>query len=266
MNNKLLQHRAEKRLLEAATRYFEEPDHIASKKLNEKLVKATLDDGRVVYIEDEDYDWNEVRHAADDGRIIDDDDEYDGETTPVLTGKYSGKASTLAAKKAVKANRLNAVNTANSEAFNEIVPKIEKAINMFAKEAIANDAITEIDDGYYAIDKRSVFDIQNQIYNKIVAPYCKTLNRADSAACRRAWEKYIGFVVENPKDKLKSFALKLNKQINSIQRGSTAAKNESTFVKKFFKAINEKMARAYAAKYDVSLNEANKMFIIKNIL
>lgn len=278
MSNKLLQHRAEKRLFEAVTRYLEEPDCVekSAKKLDEKLVKATLEDGRVVYIEDEDYDWNEVRHAAD-GRVLADDEEYDGEITPVITGKYSGKAAAHAAKNAMRAKRLETVNAANSEAFEEILPKIEKAIDAFAQKAIANDIITEIDDGYYAIDRyvnvnghkvNTIFDFQDKIFKNIVAPYCKTLDRVDALACRRAWEKYIGFITENPKDKLKPFAVKLNKQINSIKRGATSTKkrNESAFAKTLFKAINEKLARKYAAKYDVSLNEANKMFIVKNIL
>lgn len=262
MHNKLLQRRAEKRLLEAATRYFEEPDCVekSARKLDEKLVKATLDDGRVVYVDDEDYDWNEVRHTAD-GRVLDDDEEYDGEITPVMTGKYSGKASALAAKNALKAKRLEIVNNANSDAFNKIVPEIEDEIKNYAQEIVDTGDFQKLTFG-------DIKDKQDEMYRTIVAPYCKTLGRSESIACRRAWEKYIGWVTANPADKLKPFMSKIKDQIKSslTSHKSKAKRNESAFAKTFFKALNEKMARMYANKYDISLKEANKMFIIKNIL
>ena len=41
---------------------------------------------------------------------------------------------------------------------------------------------------------------------------------------------------------------------------------ESAFVKDFFKACNEVLAEEYSERYDVSLDEATKMFILNDTL
>lgn len=269
MDKKELKLKAEQRLFEAASRYFEEPDCVEKAKLNEKMVQATLPDGRKITVNDEDYTWK--FNDADIAGTNVEADEYLGEDDPnsllpdpAATGEFTGAASRRAANAAKFDKKAGIVANAESDVFNALLPKIEAATKFIIKQKIADGTFKPVGTGHWAIPTNAGKAIQNEIYYKIVHPKWKELGGARNPAAtalRRAWEKWTGEY-----DKPKYTTMQGRVYDLTPEVGGDVKKESTKFNKMLYKAMNEHLTHLYSEKYNVCLTEANKMFIIDDVI
>lgn len=261
MDKKELKVKAEQRLFEAASRYFEEPDCVEKAKLNEKMVLATLPDGRKISINDEDYTWKFSDADA---------NEYTGEDEPSellpepTAGEFTGAASRRAASAANFDRKAGIVAKAESNVFNTLLPKIEAATKFIIKQKIADGTFKPVGTGHWAIPGNAGKAIQNEIYYKIVEPKWKELGGARNPAAtalRRSWERWTGEY-----DKPKYTTMQGRVYDLTPEVGGTVKKESTEFDKMLYKAMNEHLTHLYSEKYNVCLTEANKMFIVDDVI
>lgn len=176
------------------------------------------------------------------------------------------KASFKAAGMAKNAERFAANTATENPAFTALIPAIRASFVTGANAAVQAEAIYCTGDTKDAMDwvipGATLRRIQDVTYHKVILP---AIERAADAKAGRAirdnWEKYIG--INAPK------GLKF-KPVEKIVRGVVTGtiSESSRCVKDMCKAIDEALTQMYSERYNVSLSEANKMFIVndKNIL
>ena len=261
MDKKELKLKAEQRLFEAASRYFEEPDCVEKAQLNEKMVVATLPDGRKISINDEDYTWKFSDADANEYTGEDDPSELLPEPT---AGEFTGVASKRAANAAKFDKKAGIVAAAESDVFNALLPKIEAATKFIIKQKIDDGTFKPVGTGHWAIPTNAGKAIQNEIYYKIVNPKWKELGGARNPAAtalRRAWERWTGEY-----DKPKKYTTMQGRVYDLTSEVGEAANESTAFDKMLYKAMNEQLTHLYSEKYNVCLTEANKMFIVDDII
>lgn len=248
---------AENYLFEAASRYFDEID--------EALVKATLPDGRTIMVDDEDYE--SVEDMQPDNEFTGDD-----EVEPVARpAAYTGAATKAKARAAAKA-----ADTANFEAsgesaeFNALIPRIESAIQVCAKAMLDAGELEKLEDGSWYIAPASLANMQAGIFKQIVVPAIKQSGQPmNNSPIRFAWEKFIGWrgVKQNKLLAFKNKVAAAATAATTTKKGSKKKLTDSCeFDKLANKYVNEALMYAYSNRYDVSLAEANKMFVVNDIL
>lgn len=260
MDKKELKLKAEQRLFEAAARYFEEPDCVEKAQLKEKTL-VDPDTGKKYTIDDEIL-YNATLEKGEDR------DEYNVaidepiDSTAAIDYKFK---SEIAKANAAKLNkRAGIVANAESDVFNALLPKIEAATKFIIKQKIADGTFKPVGTGHWAIPSNAGKDIQNEIYYKIVNPKWKELGGArnpEATALRRSWEKWTGEY-----DKPKKYTT-MQGRVYDLTPEVGGTKTESTaFGKMLYKAMNEQLTHLYSEKYNVCLTEANKMFIVDDII
>lgn len=295
---------AEQYLYNAAARFFEEPDCVElaqmneSKKLDEKLVTATLPDGRVIEVDDDDYESLADASA----------DEYLGdiapEDRPAPVARYTGAASRAAAKAAALAKSTSNFATrteAGQEIFNTYIkPKLDVAIKDAAKMAIEDGLIAYDQEGQYWDASGLDFAVLRAIQNDKLWPVFNQaarengLSTVDKNKALAAYKSYLGHQAnlggDNRYNTLKRMMTKdaatakvapaeeapaeapvapvAEAPVAPAPKKKRSRKKvaESAFIKDFFKACNEVLAEEYSERYDVSLDEATKMFILNDTL
>lgn len=255
MDKKKLKLKAERRLFEAAARYFDEPDCVEKAQLKEKTL-VDPDTGKKYIIDDE------ILYNAtlEKGEVRDD---YDVPEPIDPTAAFSYKLKSDSAK-AQRNRRAGIVANAESDVFNELLPKIEAATKFIIKQKISDGTFKPIGTGHWAIPNNAGKAIQNEIYYKIVNPKWKELGGARNPAAtalRRAWEKWTG-EYDTPKKytTMQGRVYDLTSEVGGTTTESTA------FDKMLYKAMNEQLTHLYSEKYNVCLTEANKMFIVDDII
>lgn len=269
MDKKELKLKAEQRLFEAASRYFEEPDCVEKAKLNEKMIQATLDDGRKITIDDEDYTWK-FSDADIKGTSVE-ADEYLGEDEPssllpppAATGEYTGAAAKRAANAAKATRKAGIVAKSESDVFNSMLPEIEAATRYIIKQKIDDGTFKPVGTGHWIIPSNAGKSVQNAIYYKLIEPKWKEMGGQQNpvaSAFRRSWERWTG-QYDDPK-----FGAMQGRIYDLTPEVAKSGKNESSeFNKLMYKAMNEHLTHLYSEKYNVCLTEANKMFIVDDVI
>lgn len=260
MNKKELKLKAEQRLFEAASRYFEEPDCVEKAQLKEKTL-VDPDTGKKYTIDDEIL-YNATLDKGEDR------DEYGIATDEPIDSAdaidYKFKSDIAKANAAKVAKRADVVANAESDVFNALLPKIEAATKFIIKQKIADGTFKPVGTGHWAIPTNAGKAIQNEIYYKIVHPKWKELGGARNPAAtalRRAWERWTGEY-----DKPKYTTMQGRVYDLTPEVGGTVKKESTEFDKMLYKAMNEHLTHLYSEKYNVCLTEANKMFIVDDVI
>lgn len=260
MDKKELKLKAEQRLFEAAARYFEEPDCVEKAQLKEKTL-VDPDTGKKYTIDDEIL-YNATLDKGEDR------DEYGIATDEPIDSAdaidYKFKSDIAKANAAKVAKRAGIVASAESDVFNALLPKIEAATKFIIKQKIDDGTFKPVGTGHWAIPTNAGKAIQNEIYYKIVHPKWKELGGARNPAAtalRRSWEKWTGEYDKPKYTTMQGRVYDLTPEVGGD------VKNESTeFNKMLYKAMNEHLTHLYSEKYNVCLTEANKMFIVDDII
>jgi len=260
MDKKELKLKAEQRLFEAASRYFEEPDCVEKAQLKEKTL-VDPDTGKKYTIDDEIL-YNATLDKGEDR------DEYGIATDEPIDSAdaidYKFKSDIAKANAAKVAKRAGVVANAESDVFNALLPKIEAATKFIIKQKIADGTFKPVGTGHWAIPTNAGKAIQNEIYYKIVHPKWKELGGARNPAAtalRRAWERWTGEY-----DKPKYTTMQGRVYDLTPEVGGDVKKESTEFNKMLYKAMNEHLTHLYSEKYNVCLTEANKMFIVDDII
>lgn len=260
MDKKELKLKAEQLLFEAAARYFEEPDCVEKAQLKEKTL-VDPDTGKKYTIDDEIlYNATLEKGEARDEYSIATDEPID--STAAIDYKFK---SEIAKANAAKLNkRAGIVANAESDVFNALLPKIEAATKFIIKQKIADGTFKPVGTGHWAIPSNAGKDIQNEIYYKIVNPKWKELGGArnpEATALRRSWEKWTGEY-----DKPKKYTTMQGRVYDLTPEVGGTTTESTAFDKMLYKAMNEQLTHLYSEKYNVCLTEANKMFIVDDII
>lgn len=259
MDKKELKLKAEQRLFEAAARYFEEPDCVEKAQLKEKTL-VDPDTGKKYTIDDEIL-YNATLDKGEDR------DEYGEIGEPIDSTAaidYKFKSEIAKANAAKVAKRAGVVANAESDVFNALLPKIEAATKFIINQKISDGTFKSVGTGHWAIPSNAGKDIQNEIYYKIVHPKWKELGGARNPAAtalRRAWERWTGEY-----DKPKKYTTMQGRLYDLTSEVGGAANESTAFDKMLYKAMNEQLSHLYSEKYNVCLTEANKMFIVDDII
>lgn len=264
MDKKELKLKAEQRLFEAASRYFEELDCVEKAKLHEKTLidpdtgkKYTIDD-EILYNATLDKGETRDRFGVASDEPIDSADAIDYKF-------QSDNAKAAATAKAANITRkAGIVAKAESEEFNALLPEIEAATRYIIKQKIDDGTFKPVGTGHWVIPSNAGKVVQNAIYYKVVEPKWKELGGQKSpiaTALRRSWERWTG-QYDDPK-----FGAMQGRIYDLTPEIAGSAKNESSeFSKLMYKAMNEHLTHLYSEKYNVCLTEANKMFIVDDVI
>lgn len=253
MDKKKLKLKAEQRLFEAAARYFEEPDCVEKAQLKEKTL-VDPDTGKKYIIDDE------ILYNATLEKGIETDEPID--STGAIDYKF--KSEIAKANAAKRDKRAGIVANAESDVFNALLPKIEAATKFIIKQKISDGTFKPIGTGHWAIPNNAGKAIQNEIYYKIVNPKWKELGGARNPAAtalRRAWERWTGEY-----DKPKKYTTMQGRVYDLTSEVGGTTTESTAFDKMLYKAMNEQLTHLYSEKYNVCLTEANKMFIVDDII
>lgn len=260
MDKKKLKLKAEQCLFEAAARYFEEPDCVEKAQLKEKTL-VDPDTGKKYTIDDEIL-YNATLDKGEDR------DEYGIATDEPIDSTaaidYKFKSEIAKANAAKVAKRADIVANAESDVFNALLPKIEAATKFIIKQKIDDGTFKPVGTGHWAIPSNAGKAIQNEIYYKIVHPKWKELGGARNPAAtalRRAWERWTGEY-----DKPKKYTTMQGRIYDLTSEVGEVANESTAFDKMLYKAMNEHLTHLYSEKYNVCLTEANKMFIIDDVI
>lgn len=262
MDKKELKLKAEQHLFEAASRYFEEPDCVEKAQKATMLKETTLytKTGRPVEIPDELY--NKLFTANPLGTLEGDD--FGEKDTDVLQTDMGDTADEIKYANAVAADlRASAKQKAaakiadtNNETFNQLIPKIEKFLTGYVKKAVEKGAINSVGKGHWEIPSACVKQANDNVWKYVIDPAYRevmhTQGKKAAADFRRGWVKYSGF----------------GSGLTGLKDAMMDALyvKESAFYKAMNKALNEVLTSMYSEKYNVCLSEANKMFIVDDII
>lgn len=250
MDKKELKLKAEQHLFEAAARYFEEPDCVEKAQLKEKTL-VDPDTGKKYTIDDE------ILYNATLEKGIETDEPID----PTAHFNYKFKSDSA---KAQRNKRAGIVANAESDVFSALLPKIEAATKFIIKQKISDGTFKPVGTGHWAIPSNAGKDIQNEIYYKIVNPKWKELGGArnpEATALRRSWERWTGEY-----DKPKKYTTMQGRVYDLTSEVGGTTTESTAFDKMLYKAMNEQLTHLYSEKYNVCLTEANKMFIVDDII
>ena len=265
-NKKLL---AENYLYEAAARFFEEEDGT----LNERSVTIIdHETGEEVEADIPDELAKTLKLASyakmrGEDSLVGQDDVISAMEAPV-----AGKAR--AAARTADKERYSANVAAGSETFKNLIPTIKSKIQAAAKAAFDQEALVQLDDGSWYISQGAANQIQDAIFKSVIAPAIRSAGETmNNSPIRAAWEDFIGWRAAKGskllklKNKIYADADKLAEEepAETVEESCTIS-SSSEFAKMLNKYVNETLAYAYSTRYGVTLTEANKMFIVKDIL
>lgn len=268
----------EQKLFEATARYFNE-----SSELDEKRIVAQ--DGTVYDVPDQYLQPTELGTASG-------DEENDPDAIPVATAQTIntnavGKDLKTAARTANTAAWRERVANATSAAFDSVKPQIESVIEKAAAYCLKNGIVAyDTDTESWSVDSKNLRAFANKliwggddkqgIYSKIIVPQMMAAGKGSkaSAAIKQSFMNFAD-TEKTGTDKYKSIISKLVKYAKEqAEPVKTESANLQSYVnainedavKLLFKAFNDGLAKLYSERYKVSLDEANKMFVVNDRL
>ena len=271
---------AEKYLYKTASRFFDESDNV--EQLSEKTVQATLPDGRTIDVEDEDYESLEdvaPRTGADQylGDVDTDDDISDDEFRMgknVRVAKYTGAAKNKAA-----AERMKNKTAIGQEEYDRLAPAINKGVEIYVNRLLDSDENPikyrrqtgewEVPNLNSPIGKKIYSGLIQFILGNVINKYIenKGYTRLGKTANAIKSAFYIDFgwpdwVDKAGMDKSQNYR-GAQSYVAKVLKGDKKDTNESVR-KRLISACNKALTERYAKRYNVSMKEANKMFIIND--
>lgn len=275
---------AEQYLYTAASRFFDEEPTIVEakkeKKLDEKMVTATLADGRKIIVNDEDYTWRFGQSDA---------NEYTGEDEPNANleepgtpGEFTGAATAAANRDLAKQKAATSFGdraTAGQAIYDQLAGEINTVVKEFANEQIEKGRIAYDEDlGEWVIandDPKSIKTLLSmlevKVYTDVIKPAKANLKKSQQDALLATFHKTFTNPahVKDGTPAFKGAKLLLKKALNSMSESAQGA--EETFeldtealAETFYKTCNTVLSEMYAERYGVELDEASKMFILKD--
>jgi len=274
---------AENYLYNAASRYFdEEPTIVEAKAEDGKSVitEKTLytKDGTPVNVPDDVY--NSIFKATEFGTAAGDEGEGDADALQTVTNvDFDAKAN--AAQVAANAKSLAKQNaaksfgdraTAGQAIYDQLAGLVNTVVKNFAKEKIEDGTIAyDEEEGEWVIagdDPRAIKLLLSQlevtVYNEVIKPAKANLKKGQQDALLATFHQTF----TNPNHVKNEPAFKgakrlLKKALNSAGEEEVAVDTEA-LPEAFCKSIDTVLAEMYAERYDVELDEAAKMFIVKD--
>lgn len=244
---------AEKHLLDAAARYMPE--------LDEKVV-VDPDTGAKYNIDDE-----TLLQASLAGKREGDQGDTVSLGAADLKTIVGDKAK--ADSKAAYADRFATRAGTGAEAYAKIADKVDAVIAAAAKEAINKGVISynerrgtwEICGGDTSLIKKLLLGIEGRIYKQVIQPL---KGSKDYAAILAAYKQAIHH--QNNVGGKKDLAPILDGIYDTANETKAAAAEVSEIADSFVRACANILAEKYANRYDVSLDEATKMFILDDMI
>ena len=274
---------AEQYLYTAASRFFDEEPTIVEakeeKKLDEKMVTATLADGRKIIINDEDYTWRFGQSDA---------NEYTGEDEPNANlqepgtpGEYTGAATAAANRDLAKQKAATSFGdraSAGQAIYDALAEEINTVVKEFANEQIEKGRITYDEDlGEWVIGnddpkaiKQLLSILEVKVYQEVIKPAKATLKKSQQDALLATFHKTFTNPahVKDGTPAFKGAKLLLKKTLNGLKEGTGATEtfdvDSDALAEAFYKACNTVLTEMYAKRYDVEPEEASQMFILKD--
>lgn len=275
---------AENYLFNAASRYFDEEPTIVEEKQEPVITEKTLytKDGTPVNVPDDVY--NQIFKVTGLNTTVGDEGEGDPDAIQTVAGtefdatanaaRVAADAKTLAKQKA--ATSFGDRAAAGKAIYDQLAGLINDVVKNFAKEKI-DDGIIAYDDeeGEWVIagdDPKAIKLLLSQlevtVYNEVIKPAKTNLKKSQQDALLATFHQEF----TNPnhvKDGTPAFkgAKKLLKA--ALKAGATEESAEievdgEALQEAFYKAVDTVLAEMYAERYDVKLDEAAKMFIVKD--
>lgn len=273
---------AEQYLYTAASRFFDEESTIVEakgKKLYEKMVTATLDDGRKIIIDDEDYTWDFDQSDA--NEYIGDDEPNINLKKPGTPGVYTGVASkaanaTLYKQKAAKSFSDRA--SAGQEIYNALAEEINTVIKEYADEQIEKGRITydeELGEWIIGNDdpkaiKQMLRILEVKVYQEVIKPAKANLSKKQQDALLATFHKTFTNPahVKDGTPAFKGVKLLLKKTLNGLRNGTDTREtfdvDTDALAEAFYKSCNTVLSEMYAKRYAVGPKEASQMFILRD--
>lgn len=282
MNNKqkLL---AEQYLYTAASRFFDEEPTIVEakeeKKLDEKMVTATLADGRKIIVNDEDYTWNFGQSDA--NPYIGDDEPNPYLEEPGTPGKFTGAATAAANRELAKQKAATSFGdraSAGQAIYDALAEEINTVVKEFANEQVKKGRITYDEDlGEWVIGnddpkaiKQLLSILEVKVYQEVIKPAKATLKKSQQDALLATFHKTFTNPahVKDGTPAFKGAKMLLKKTLNGMKESTGATYtfdvNTEALAEAFYKACNTALTEMYAKRYDVEPEEASQMFILKD--
>jgi len=122
--------------------------------------------------------------------------------------------------------------------------------------SVEQGAIKSVGKGHWEIPQACVKDANNAVWKYVIDPAYRAVMQSQgkkaAADFRRGWVKYSGF----------------GTGLGGLKDAMMDALyvKESAFFKAMNKALNETLTSMYSEKYNVCLSEANKMFIVNDVI
>lgn len=267
---------AEKYLYTAASRFFEEPDCVElsnKKKLDEKRMQITdPETGKTFYADVPDSILYQAKLADDAFEEMGEED-FTAAAEPAILAKQTAAAAKASADaKAKDLARFKANTSTKNDNFSKLLPAIKGAIANAAVEGVETGKVVSTDSGVWMVNHEWAGDTQKQIFKDIVAPVLKELDKIDktaSKALRDSWEFFIGwrggrgYKLAPFKNAIVDYA-KNNIKVDEVddEEETEVIGDSCGFNKRLFKCINEALAKMYAERYSVTLDEATKMYVV----
>jgi hypothetical protein len=269
--NKLL---AENYLFTAASRFFEEPDCVElaqmneSKKLDEKRMQITdPDTGKSFFADVPD----SVLYQA---KLADYASEEMGEEDFTTAAEPAVLAKRTAVAKANNAAKFAPRVEAGASIFAKFKPEIDKIIKDAAKDAFDSGALTFNGKSWRCPGINKILkQLEHDIFLDVIKPQQNVLKK-DYPALRAAYFAYIGHPsniggntgLEDLEDKFLTAAddVKNEPEADDVKNEPEVTET-AEFEEAFHRACNDVLAEQYATRYNVTLNEAIKMFIVDDI-
>jgi hypothetical protein len=271
---------AEHYLYAAASRFFDEEPTIAKeKKLDEKMVTATLSDGRKIIIDDEDFTWR--WNQSDANEYIGDDEPNPNLDEPGTPGTYTGaasKAAQAALNKQNSATRFSDRASAGQKIYNALADEINTVVKEFANEQIKKGRIIYDDElGEWVIGnddpkaiKQLLSMLEVKVYQEVIKPAKATLKKGQQDALLATFHKTFTNPahVKDGTPAFKGAKLLLKKTLNGMKESTGASEtfdvDSEGLAEAFYKACDTVLTEMYAKRYDVEPEEAYQMFILRD--
>lgn len=282
---------AEQALYTAASRFFDEEPTIVEAKADDAqqpvITEKTLytKDGTPVNVPDDVY--NTIFKATEFGTATGDEGEGDADALQTVSNvdfDATADADRVAAANKDLAKQKAATSfgdraTAGQAIYDQLAGEISTVVKEFANEQIEKGRISYDEDlGEWVIGnddpkviKTLLSMLEVKVYTDVIKPAKANLKKSQQDALLATFHKTFTNPahVKDGTPAFKGAKLLLKKALNGMSESAQGA--EETFeldtealAESFYKTCNTVLAEMYAERYGVELDEASKMFILKD--
>lgn len=272
---------AEQALYTAASRFFDEEPTIVEAKVEEKK-KSVITERRMQIVDPEtgktffadlpDSILYQATLADKAGSELGEEDVTDA-VTPAVFAKSKTDA------KAAAANNFSDRANAGQEIYNQLADEINTVVKEFANEQIEKGRIAYDEDlGEWVIandDPKSIRTLLSmlevKVYTDVIKPAKASLKKSQQDALLATFHKTFTNPahVKDGTPAFKGAKLLLKKALNGMSESAQGASetfelDTEALAEAFYKTCNTVLSEMYAERYGVELDEASKMFILKD--